>query len=450
MAVGYRLTRGRRLLFAALAVALFLAGGEVFVRLFEPWLALRERVVIPVVEPLPDRRPPYPPPPDPVELCAEPLLIRPPALSPQQLGDPALPPTAWFPAEKPSAGKRVFIVGESAAWGDGVEYGETFAGLLAAGLKNANVEVINAARNGVDSAEVARTAAKIIHCYAPDLLFVMTGNNEWLNWRPRPGVPLGQRLHQVLGKSRFYRALIAGVRSLKKERKDRAADRGELARFDENRGCEPDRSFREPAGFDPQWWLAYRGDTVLAFRHNLEQIVALAKQKGVPVWLATMPVRQRLCPAYFVDQPHASLCPDDRRLAEGRAALSEGNAAGALKIFSDLAKACFEDALAPYFAGRAAEALGKRRLALSFYRRAREATVGNLGGMATINIVIRQTAEATGTPRFDTDEIFHQSFADPLDSDQLFLDFCHLNATGHLLLAELFLPQIQSLFGLPF
>lgn len=444
MAVESLISGARRLLFAVAVLAFFLVGAEAVLRLLEPRLALTERAVIPVIEPAPDRRPPYPPPA--TEACDELLPIRPPHLALNRLGGPVSPADCLqSTVSAPGSGKRIFIVGGSAAWGDGVEYAQTFAGLLAERLDGANVTVFNAARNGQDSQGVARTAARILACHAPNLLVVMTGNNEWLNWRPRPEVPLRQRLHQTLGKSQLYRLLILGVRKTRQWRKNRAADRGELAGFNENRGCETFRSLREPAGFDPQRWRVDRGDTLKAFRHNLEQIIALAKENRVPVLLVTMPVRTRLCPAYFVEQPHASFCPENRRLAGGMAALREGAAGQALQSLAALAEACPETALPPYFAGRAAEALGDRRLAAAFYRRAREATVGNLGSMASINLVVRQTAEETGTALVDADELFRRAYRDPLESDRLFLDFCHIGAEGHRMLAEALWSEIQSL-----
>src|ERR1051326_7504704 len=87
------------------------------------------------------------------------------------------------PSRLPS-GKRVVVLGESAAFGVGCRSEETFAALLDVALRGQGTRVLNAGQVGADTWEVMDAGAQILSRYAPSMLVVFTGNNIWIDWAP--------------------------------------------------------------------------------------------------------------------------------------------------------------------------------------------------------------------------------------------------------------------------
>jgi len=116
-----------------------------------------------------------------------------------------------FPADKGDAW-RAFVLGGSLAMGSpytnqgqGVEHPGGVSSWLRAGLASAKtgpVEVINVAAGAQSSHRVLRIAQEVVR-YEPDLLIVLTGNNE--------GIPDPAALREVAHRFASYRLLRALV-----------------------------------------------------------------------------------------------------------------------------------------------------------------------------------------------------------------------------------------------
>ncbi|MDP8223064.1 MAG: SGNH/GDSL hydrolase family protein [Candidatus Lernaella stagnicola] len=394
--------------YSLLTLLLVLGLSELFLRVADRAWGVAERVKVTDWPPVGDRAGPYEPLSQAPDPCDDPLHIRPPELTLRQIGDNPEDPRCFLPRGHASGARRkVFIVGGSAAWGDGVEYADTFAARLGSQLGD-TWSVTNAARNGADSRSVMQAVKHIVDCQAPTALIILSGNNEWLTWRHEAAPPLRYRIHHALARSFAYRYLIAGSRRVRRLRRHTEADSGR-GRFDPTRGCESAERMERVADFDTEAWLKQRRNYLTAFAFHLAQITEYAAAKGVRVILCTVPYRRRLCPAYFLPQPD-----DDR-----------------------------DGAASTYFTGEEHRLAGRPHEAAMAYRRAREGMVGNLGAVLSINAVIREIARGGDTALVDLDAAFVRAGGEEIDADRLFHDFCHPNREGH----ELIAAELYSLFG---
>jgi tetratricopeptide (TPR) repeat protein len=91
------------------------------------------------------------------------------------------------PVKKTNAEYRIVLLGESAAAGMGVAPPATFAGILERLLSQVSngrrVRVLNLARTGYASPQLAWILDKSIDALAPDLVLTVMGNNEYLDSR---------------------------------------------------------------------------------------------------------------------------------------------------------------------------------------------------------------------------------------------------------------------------
>lgn len=289
----------------------------------------------------------------------------------------------------------VVVVGGSTAYGDGVGNEQTFAALLDRRLPE--IEVLNAGQNGANSVEVRRTAQKIVRHFQSGVLVVLTGNNEWLYWDWPEWEPWTRRAQRYLAFSMAYRYLA-------REFRHRSDARWRTRPFDPRRGC----SLLALTVNEQQVsaWRAAKRERLAAFEENLSAIVRQGRRNGFHVLLCRIPFRLRLCPAYFIAQPAA--------------------------------------VLNLYAAGETAEKAGRRAEAVARYAEAREAMAGNLGAVLSINKVIGRVGAAEGAVVIDVASALRRVTDHPLAADEIFVDFCHLNESGHRIIAELLLPTLQA------
>lgn len=367
--------------------------------------------------------------------CRQPLAIRPPAAD---LTSAVQTPARWLaPSKRAADAPRVFVVGGSAAFGDGLEYAQTFAAHLAQKLPG---DVINAAQNGADSSLVAGMVKTIVDCHDPTAIVVMSGNNEWLYWDFRRQPAWRSGLHEALFDSVAYRYLVVGVRRIETKRRQAEADREDANFFAVQRGCEPRRNWRTPPQFDREAWASLRRQSLAAYALNISESIRYAREHGVEVIVCTVPFRRRMCPAYFIPQPLVLDGEGETEVADAvtlaAQALGAGDPGAARDALADVLKKYPVAPLPRFFAGEAEWAMHHAHAAAMHYRQARENTVGNLGAVLSINDVLRKLAAREQAPLVDLDRLFAEANQTEVDADRLFHDFCHPNAAGHALIAR--------------
>lgn len=286
-----------------------------------------------------------------------------------------------FPARKAAGAKRVFIVGGSVAGelGDGVP-----RQCLARALPKRAVEVVNCGMAAYDSYRDALVAEEVLG-YDPDLIVVLSGNNEMTHFPLRVNLTL-HRADRTLSGFGFYRAL-----------KERLRNRGQGA-------SHPDPAVRLPV-----------------FEANLRRMARLARRRGVPLVLCTLPANVR-------DMPPRSI-PDfedwsDPVWTAAWAAMEREEYRRAAGLFGGYAAAHPGLPQGHFYRAKALDLSGDRAAAGRFYRLAKEYDTNGCG--ATRNRVIRKVcASEAGCILADLDSAFSRAAPDGLPGGDFFSDGMH-------------------------
>ncbi len=359
------------------------------------------------------------------------------------------------------AGRRLFVLGESAAFGVGVDAEATFAAHLDRAFAPRGLRIINAGQPGADTHEVMDAGAQLLLGGSPAAMVVFTGNNLWVNWTPpqQPrGRPLVRRMLSALAASRAV-ALVeyAAFRMYFRSMATRGAD---TAFHDHYELVGSDYALLHPLrptpGFGPADWDPLKQEYLQRFERSLRLLHAEARARGVPVVFVALPFNHRLSPSWKSPQFEAY------DPAHAREVASRLHAAGALvqqhafaPAEASLARALALDPEPPllhYLHAQSLAGLGRNAEAEAEYAESRERTVGNLGSRRSVNAVVRRVAQDVGAAFVDAEAIFEadEHARGGWFNATLFVDDCHPNAYGHYLIARALGPVIEeALRGLP-
>ncbi len=369
------------------------------------------------------------------------------------------------PSDLP-AGRRVVVLGESAAFGVGCKTEDTFAALLDASLQARGTRVLNAGQVGADAWQILDAGAQIVTTYDPAVLVIFTGNNLWIDWTPPQQPrwsPFGITVLSTLATSRAIAAveflslrwiLLHTPRQWRVEqlaKADALLNRG--ATFHDHYELTGSRyavehPLEESAEFGPADWPAIKQRYLQRFETSLETLIRQAQARGVRVVLVTVPFRYRLSPAWkhpqfeAVDPAHRD---EVRTLVREAGRLVQAGDCGAALPLTERAVAL--DPLPPlphYLRAQCLEQLGRFVEAEEEYAQSREQMIGNLGGRLSINEVIRRIGARSDVPVVDAAQLFAdyaRTHGHRLDDD-LIIDDCHPSPLGHRLIADALAPLL--------
>jgi hypothetical protein len=349
--------------------------------------------------------------------------------------------------------KKIFVVGGSAAFGYPWPHAKTYAAILGERLGDRDYRVLNASQLGWTSGELVPVVRAIAADFSPQVVVLFLGNNEWTRWRPDEAAgldPAVLELYDRLAGSRLI-SLFIYWRLKSWEEREREAPRetgGGYERHQEMIGCS--YAIRHPMpAFDGARWEELRAAFLDQFESNLRVLVEAARSGGARVVLCTLPFRYRLSPAWKHRQP---LCYDEANrelvtsaIEAARSALGGGDCAAALGV---LDRALQREPRVPvllYLKAKALEEAGRPAEAEEWYARARDAVVGNLGGIVAINECIRRVAGEEGATLVDLKVGFdrRQHELGGWFNRDLIVDDCHPTLAGQRLIAELLTPAVR-------
>jgi hypothetical protein len=347
-----------------------------------------------------------------------------------------------------AAGKRVFVLGESAAFGYLVSYSNSFAGCLERALEPKGYRVLNAAQPGWASGMLVPVAHRILGGFQPEALILYLGNNEWINWFPPDQVPR-QRLPKAARFLAHSRALAYGQFLLMNRMVERAhspaarsEDQKELVGFD--------YALKHIMDKPPADWDAVKQSFLKNLESNLLSIIGQARARNVRVILFTAPFKPKLSPAWKHPQPLAFSGQNrpfvQQSLDDANLAYRKGEYARVSELLDPAIAREPAIALLHYVKAASLEAQGRFAEAEAEYALARENMVGNLGSILSINAVIRRVAAATGTDLVDVQALFdrYEHEQGRYFNQDLILDDCHPTPLGHRLIAEALVPVLLS------
>jgi tetratricopeptide (TPR) repeat protein len=355
---------------------------------------------------------------------------------------PEASPDEYFSLEKSSKTLRVFCMGGSTTAGFPFEVNATFPFQLEHRLQQAfpdrEIEVVNLGISAVNSFTVLDLLPEVLE-KQPDILAIYTGHNEFYG---AFGVASTQ---QISGS----RALIRTYLWLKRWR---------LVQFIENllqrekadlntitgRGLMAVMTAKpEIAYSDPDVKRAIRN-----FRENLQDIIAAASEKNVPVVLGTLVCNLADQPP-FVSGFSQSTDPALKNrlnawLLEAKAQIEAANLQDAQALLQKIAAEDSSAAEVAFLLGKIAEKNGDPQSAYQYYVRARDLDMLRFRAPSDFNEVLRELAAEQHTALVDLELIFQKASPNSLPGNNFFMEHLHPNFAGNQLIAESYATMIKQ------
>jgi tetratricopeptide (TPR) repeat protein len=362
----------------------------------------------------------------------------------QAFAAPFFPPGTYrvprpyvIPATKARGTFRIFVLGESVAWGDpDPTYG--FARYLEVMLREryprVKFEVINASITAINS-HVLLPMVKDLTQYQPDLFVIYAGNTEVVG--PfGPGTvltPWDLSLPAIRTRIAFNSTRLGQLVA--------KAGSGSQKNAPEWRGMEMflDRQFRADA---PQLKPVYEN-----FAANLRDVVAVARRAGAQVVLSTVATNLKDC-APFASLHREGMRPDelnswDGLVQRGAALEKAGSYAEAVKLYYSAAEIDPQYAELQFRIARCLWALGDFAGAKDRFLRAQDLDTLRFRADSKLNEVIRSAAAAgPGVGLVDAAAVFAGESAHQVPGGELFYEHVHMNPRGTYVLARAFFHQV--------
>jgi tetratricopeptide (TPR) repeat protein len=346
---------------------------------------------------------------------------------------------------KPADTFRIFVLGESAAWGfpePSASFARVLEVMLRAQYPETRFEVVNTSMVAINSHVILPIARECLR-HEPDLLIVHVGNNEVVG-------PFGAA--GVLGPFSPRSALIRANLAIKTTRTGQLLNRvlGRLGRAQQA----------------PQVWEGMTtfvhseigaGDERLRqiyahHRHNLEAICDDAEKAGVGVIVCTIPVNLKdsapFRSLHAADLESEQVKAWDKAYQEGVRLEEKRRFAEALDRYEAAATIDDEYADLAYRRGRCLLTLGKTSAAREQFVRARDRDALRFRSDTAINETIRAVADAragAGVQLADAERAFEKSSPGGIPGEELFLEHVHMNFHGNYVLARTVFESIHEL-----
>lgn len=203
---------------------------------------------------------------------------------------------AEFPGAWVTDNLRVLCLGDSNTYGLWVERNQAYPQQLAAvwneRIKAPKLEVLNLGLPGANSSRLVRELPYLIETYAPDILIVMVGVNDyWTLPVPIDDVPTTRPPVSFLKRhSLIYRLYYLIRRARQSSETEIILDpNSTITGRGEHKIRVGDREFQLGYESDP---VFYDGDSN-ALRDNLRRLVGLARDAGTPLYLMNYPARHK-------------------------------------------------------------------------------------------------------------------------------------------------------------
>lgn len=342
-----------------------------------------------------------------------------------------------IPAKKPAGTYRIFVFGESAAYGDpDPTYG--FARYLEVMLREkfpkVNFEIINTGITATNS-YVERLVAEDVAQYQPDLFIIYAGNNEVVG-PYGPGTvftPLASNLHLIRARTLLNSTRLSQLMQSLVHRQKKAEWRGPEMFLE-----------HQVRAHSPQMKPVYEN-----FRANLHDIIAVARRSGAQVLISTVGTNLKDC-APFASLHREGLRPDELRswddlVQRGATLEAGGSIAEALKFYLAAAEIDPQYAELQFRIARAEWALGNFAEAQGRFIQARDLDTLRLRADSKINDVIRGLPGADpGVGLVDAAAIFAGESKHQVPGKELFYEYAHMNPHGNYVLARALFQQIAG------
>ena len=270
--------------------------------------------------------------------------------------------------------------------------------------------------------------------YDPDLVIVMSGHNEFLE--PRLYADLLD-----VKQSFWYESRI--VRLIRQWTASRMQQDFQLPRTGDEKHMVLASDYIEERFIVRD--VAEYESTADHFSRNLGRMIALCRERGVPIVLCTEASNIRDW-APFQTLPGGSLNVQQVRAELGRVnkLISEGKHTDALKAATEILQDDPGSAAFHFLAAKCLDALGRPAAAKPHYIQARDTDAFPHRSISLLNNRVRAVAKAESVPLFDAEDVLMRAARDAIPGFDLFVDQCHPNPDGHAIIAKGLQSIIES------
>lgn len=340
-----------------------------------------------------------------------------------------------FAARKPAGTQRVFCLGGSTTYGHPYEDPLSFCGMLRELLPAADpahrYEVVNAGGISYASYRVTRLMEELAQ-YEPDLFVVYSGHNEFLERRTYgERIDAPPALHDsVLARSRVYTAVRGLLRP-----GTVAPKKGEAVLDDEVKAILDASVGPKDYSRDDGW----QAGVLSHFRFNLERMAAIARSAGAEILFVVPAANQKDC-SPFKSEHTSGLKPEDARraerlVAEGAGKLEAGEPNAAIAVLEQALALDPRHAETQYRAGQALYALERFDEAKAAFQRALNEDICPLRAFDSMQQAVREAAAAQNAALYDFAAAAEHDSPHGIPDASLFLDHVHCDVEGYWTLA---------------
>jgi tetratricopeptide (TPR) repeat protein len=346
---------------------------------------------------------------------------------------------------KPPGTIRIFVFGESAAFGDpqpAFGLPRVLQAMLSLRHPGVRFEVVNVAMTGINSHAIVAIARDCARARG-DIWVIYMGNNEVVGpfgagtvfGQQVPPLPI-VRANLALGTTRVGQFLGLTRRALDRETREKTEWGGMQMFLD-----------HQVRAADPRLQRSH-----LSFRCNLADIVRLGHDSGAAVVVSTIAVNLRdsapFASAFRADLPETEKVRFETLYKRGVEAQAVGKSADAVGFYQVAAEIDSNVADLHFRLGKCRLALGQIESAKVHFRLARDLDTLRFRCDARLNELIRQTVTDLRPDRIllaDSEQAFAGASRDGVPGEEWFYDHVHPNFEGNHLLARTILDQVEKL-----
>jgi hypothetical protein len=323
------------------------------------------------------------------------------------------------------AGKRILILGASAAYGEMYTAFSAFSGQMQESLRQAApdtaIEVLNLAHGGMGSRQVGEMLFRILENDRPDLVVIYTGNNEYhelraLKARSDRYDPRAELLRRRLSKSYLYRTLR------------------EYLVPSENTLAPPDGIEWLPVGrMDVQVDDADRELGQLLYGEHLRNMILAAQKHDVPIVITTVASNLR----DHIDQgTPGTLSQEGERALHSLGEMVDQVSPARFAAQVGKKTHLFQTEGGQYRLGQLFLRAGLNEAAHHAFETKELLALRPMTSNRALRTVARKTAQKYDVPFCDLAEALAAASTDGIPGNDVFVDHCHPNAAGHSILGK--------------
>ncbi len=332
------------------------------------------------------------------------------------------------------AGTRILVYGASAAYGEMYGPLTAFPGRAEAILRGSHpdqaLEVLNLAHGGMGSRQVGEMVFRALENDDPDLIVIYSGNNEYhelraLKARSDRYDPGAELMRRRLSKSYLYRLI-----------------RNTLLPAEDTMSPPDDETWLPIGRLDVTVNQDDRDLGVALYREHLRDMVLAARERGVPLMLATVGTNT----LDHLDNATPGIASTEEKEAiralEQAAKLPEP--AALVDLFPDLAAAVITEG-GWHKVGHLYLQHGLDALSADALERKELAALRPMTANRNLRTTVKELGISHGVPVCDLAGALASAADNGIPGNNLFLDHCHPNAEGHRILGQALADCIADL-----